>query len=173
MRRESCVWRKQEKARDASRTTPDKQGGGSMDWRDPVIVWLVVAVLFFVIEIVTPTIFMFACLGVGAIAAAVILKFGGSYWLSWFSFITVGLLGILISRPLAERFTGSSARLAHVDDIIGKQGKVLKTIDPQTGMGLVKLGNEEWRAEAEERVEEGAMVEVVAVEGVHLKVKKV
>lgn len=144
-----------------------------MDWRDPVIVWLVIAVLFFVIEIVTPTIFMFACIGVGAIAAAVTLKLGGSYWLSWFSFIAVGLLGILVSRPLAEKFSGASARQAHVDALIGKRGRVIKTIDPTNLEGAVVVEREEWRSEAEERIEAGATVEVVAVEGVHLKVKKV
>lgn len=144
-----------------------------MDWQSPIIVWVVIAIIFFIIEIVTPGVFFFACLGLGALAAALSLWLGASYWLSWASFIGIGLVGILISRPLAERFSGKTARHANVDALIGKKGKVIKTIDPSTNEGSVTVDREEWRAEADEKIEAGSTIEVIAVEGVHVKVKKV
>jgi membrane protein implicated in regulation of membrane protease activity len=143
-----------------------------MDWSNPVLVWIIVAVVFFIIEIVTPTIFVFACFGVGALCASLLSWLFGQTWLSWVAFIVVSVVGIIASKPLAEKFAGKSARLAHVDAIIGKKGKVTLTIDPDKNEGRVVVDREDWRAEADNRIEQGEIIEVLKVEGTHLYVKK-
>ena len=144
-----------------------------MDMRNPISWWIVIAVIFFIIEIVSPTIFVFACFGVGALAAALAVWLGANVWLTWAIFIAVSVIGIVLSRPLAEKMGGKSARLAHVDAIIGQQGRVIKTIDPQKNEGQVLVAKEDWRADAAEKIEEGQTIEVLKVEGTHLIVKKV
>ena len=63
---------------------------------------------------------------------------------------------------------------SNVDAIVGRSGVVTKRIG-QSDCGIVKVGSEEWRAElaqAGDRAREiGSSVEIVAVEGVTLKVK--
>ncbi|MDD5491595.1 MAG: NfeD family protein [bacterium] len=143
-----------------------------MDWNNPVMVWIIVAVAFFIIEIATPTIFVFACFGIGALCASLAFKLFGNIWLSWGIFIVVSIIGVIASRPLAEKFAGKSARLAHIDAFIGKKGKVTVTIDPEKNEGRVMVDREDWRAEADEKIEQGEIIEVLKVEGTHLYVKK-
>ncbi len=143
-----------------------------MDWKNPVLVWIIVAVAFFIIEIATPTIFVFACFGVGALCASLAFWLFGNIWLSWIAFIAVSVIGIIASKPLAEKFAGKSARLANVDAFIGKKGKVTITIDPEKNEGRVMVDREDWRAEADGRIEQGEVIEVLKVEGTHLYVKK-
>lgn len=143
-----------------------------MDWKNPVLVWIIVAVVFFIVEIATPTIFVFACFGIGALCASLVVKLFGSIWLSWFVFIAVSVVGIIASKPLAEKFAGKSARVAHIDAIIGKKGKVIVAIDPEKDEGRVMVDREDWRAEADGKIEPGEIIEVLKVEGTHLYVKK-
>ena len=144
-----------------------------MDWNNPVMVWIIVAVAFFIIEIVTPTVFVFACFGLGAIGASLAFKLSGNIWVSWIAFIAISIVGVIASKPFAERFAGKSARLANTDALIGKKGKVIITIDPEKNEGRVMVDREDWRAEADSRIEQGEIVEVLKVEGTHLYVKKI
>ncbi len=143
-----------------------------MDWNNPVMIWIIVAVVFFIIEIITPAIFIYACFGVGALLASLIFWLFGNTWLSWGVFIAVSVIGIIVSRPLAEKFAGKSARLANTDALIGKKGKVIVTLDPEKNEGRVMVDREDWRAEADEKIEQGEIIEVLKVEGTHLYVKK-
>jgi membrane protein implicated in regulation of membrane protease activity len=144
-----------------------------MDWKNPVLVWIIVAVAFFIIEIASPTIFVFACFGAGALFASLAFWLFGNIWLSWIIFIAVSVIGVIASKPLSEKYAGKSARLAHIDAIIGKKGKVTVTIDPEKNEGRVIVDREDWRAEADGRIEQGEIIEVLKVEGTHLYVKKV
>lgn len=139
-----------------------------MDWK----VWIIIAVAFFITEIATPTIFVFACFGIGALCASLAVWLIDNTWLPFVVFITVSIVGVIASRPLAEKFAGKSARLAHIDAIIGKKGKVILTIDPEKDEGRVMVDREDWRAEADGKIESGEIIEVLKVEGTHLYVKK-
>jgi membrane protein implicated in regulation of membrane protease activity len=63
---------------------------------------------------------------------------------------------------------------SNVDAVVGKSGVVTKRIAPREA-GMVKLGDEVWRAElasAEDSAREpGATVQVVSLEGVTIKVR--
>lgn len=65
-------------------------------------------------------------------------------------------------------------RASNVDAVVGKMGVVTRRIAPGD-CGIVKVGSEEWRAElaqaGDAAREIGANVQVVAVEGVTVKVK--
>jgi membrane protein implicated in regulation of membrane protease activity len=144
-----------------------------MDTNNPVSVWIIVAVVFFIVEIASPTILVFACFGLGALAAALTVWLTPNVWLPWIVFIAVSVVGVIVSRPLAEKYAGKSARLAHVDALIGVRGKVSEAIIPEKNEGMVLVEKENWRAQATEQINEGETIEVVKVEGTHLIVKKV
>ncbi len=63
---------------------------------------------------------------------------------------------------------------SNVDAVVGKTGVVTKRIAPREA-GMVKLGDEVWRAELasleDSARESGATVQVVSVEGVTIKVR--
>ena len=62
-----------------------------------------------------------------------------------------------------------AAGRAGVDDLVGQVGIASTALDPE---GRVHVRGEYWNVEAEEPVAEGESVEVVAVDGLHLRVRR-
>jgi membrane-bound serine protease (ClpP class) len=62
-----------------------------------------------------------------------------------------------------------AAGRAGVDDLLGQVGIASTALDPE---GRVHVRGEYWNVEAEEPVAEGESVEVVAVDGLHLRVRR-
>jgi len=128
------------------------------------------AVIFFIIEIGTPTVFFFACLGLGSACASVSTIFH-IQWLPWSVFIVFSFIFVIISRPIANKFMKSPSRPANVDALINQKAHVIEDISPKK-FGRVKIEGEEWLAEATEEIKKGEWVKIVEVKGVKLAVKK-
>lgn len=78
---------------------------------------------------------------------------------------------VFLGRRYIHRWTAVKAEKTNIDAIIGKKGIVLKNI-MQNDVGRVKVGNERWRAKAEENINEGSEIVVISVSGTTLKVEK-
>ena len=78
---------------------------------------------------------------------------------------------VALGRRYIHRWTAVKKAKTNIDAIIGRQGIVLKSIARNVD-GLVKVGNEQWRARAEEDIKEGDGIVVTSVSGVTLIVKK-
>jgi membrane protein implicated in regulation of membrane protease activity len=78
---------------------------------------------------------------------------------------------LVLGRRYVHRWTATRIEKTNIDVIIGKKGIVLQSLTPGFN-GLVKVGNEEWRARAEESIEKGEVIVVIAISGVTLSVEK-
>lgn len=78
---------------------------------------------------------------------------------------------IVLGRKYVHKWTATKIEKTNIDTIIGKRGVVLQSITPHV-QGRVKVGNEEWRARAEEMIEVNAEIIVVDLHGVTLTVEK-
>ena len=78
---------------------------------------------------------------------------------------------LALGRRYVHRWAATRKEKTNIDAIIGRQGIVLQSITPGVN-GLVKVGNEEWRARAEDSIEKGEMIVVIAISGVTLNVEK-
>ena len=78
---------------------------------------------------------------------------------------------VAMGRRYVHRWTMVSKAKTNIDAIIGRQGIVLKSIAKNVD-GLVKVGNEQWRARAEDDIKKGEEIVVPSVSGVTLIVKK-
>jgi len=78
---------------------------------------------------------------------------------------------VALGRRYVHRWTTVSKAKTNIDAIIGRQGIVLKSIAKNVD-GLVKVGNEQWRARAEEDIKKGEEIVVTSVSGVTLIVEK-
>ncbi len=78
---------------------------------------------------------------------------------------------VALGRRYAHRWTAVSKAKTNIDAIIGRQGIVLKNIARNID-GRVKIGNERWRARAEEDIKEGDEIIVISVSGNTLIVEK-
>ncbi|MBP5406095.1 NfeD family protein [bacterium] len=140
----------------------------------PWIIWLVVAVASFILEIFIPG-FWVAILGIGALAAAPLAALGAGTTWQILVFAVVSIVAVIFFRPLALKyfFKSSEKREANTSAMIGRKAKVLSKITADEP-GKAKIGSEVWTAvpENEESVfEEGETVEITAVDGAKIIVK--
>jgi membrane-bound serine protease (ClpP class) len=78
---------------------------------------------------------------------------------------------IVLGRKYVHRWSAVKKEITNIDCIIGLEGIVLKDIS-LPNVGLVKVGNEEWRARAETTIEQGETIKVIGISGVTLSVEK-
>ena len=135
--------------------------------------WIVLALIFFAAEIFTAG-FVLLCFGIGALAAAGLAFFGLGLTWQLLAFIVVSSAAVLLSRPFAERVTSKGPQDVAGDRVLGKRAVVLQAIDPIANTGMVRVDTEEWRAESVDHspIAKDSVVEVVAVEGVRLQVRR-
>src|SRR3989339_35758 len=133
--------------------------------------WIIAAVILLVIEILTPGVFFFACLSIGALGAAASCYVQPPYWIPWLVFVFVSMLSIYFLRPIARRFFVVSPRKSNVDSLIGQKAWVIEPIHPPQP-GTIKIQGDVWRAFSDVEISENSYVEIVAVKGTHLEVKK-
>ena len=127
--------------------------------------------------------FVFVLIGVGAgfdllfIGSAFIL--GGlvtwpfhSWLLTLIVTSVICVAYVALGRRYIHRWTAVSKAKTNIDAIIGRQGIVLQSIARNVD-GRVKVGNEQWRARAEEDIKEGDEIVVTSVSGVTLIVEKI
>ncbi len=91
----------------------------------------------------------------------------------WTAIVTgiICVLYVVIGRRYIHGRVAVNAAKTNIDTIIGKTGIVQQDIEPAKD-GLVKVGNEQWRARAEESIKGGEEVTVTGISGVTLNVKK-
>ena len=133
------------------------------------IIWLIVSGLFLLGEIFTFAFFLFwFSLGAGAAMLAALLGTGPITQMV--VFIVVSGLLVAVSRPFADRITKEQPDGVGAGRLVGAQGTVLEQIDPHTNKGLVRLGQDQWRAESAsgEPIDKGVSVRVQRVNGTRL-----
>jgi len=134
-------------------------------------VWLMAAFGLFLFELLTPGGFFFTCLGVGALAGAISFSVTSIFWVPWLAFAVFSLISMYTIRPFARRLFQPVESKTNVDALIGQRALVTDAILPPA-LGTVKVEGEIWRAQASEPIEAGNNVEILAVKGTRLEVKK-
>ncbi|MBN1383890.1 MAG: NfeD family protein [Elusimicrobia bacterium] len=134
------------------------------------LAWAVVAVVLVIIEIISPTVFFFVCLAIGAIFASIATIFHIA-WLPWVVFITISFLLVVFARPLINKFVNRPGRPANVDALVGQRAYVLEEVKP-TRYGRIKVEGEEWIAESPEEITKDTWVKITEIKGTRVVVEK-
>ncbi|MDD7403530.1 MAG: NfeD family protein [Butyribacter sp.] len=137
------------------------------------VYWLIAVGVFLVLEILTMGLTTIWFAG-GALVAFLAGMLGAPLWIQVVLFLAVSIVLLIFTRPIAEKHLNSSRTKTNVDEIVGKQGKVIEKIDNFNQTGKVILNGMEWMARSQEEdciIPDGARVEVTAVEGAHVLVK--
>jgi len=138
-----------------------------------LIVWLVIAFVFIIFEIMTPSVFFFFCLFIGSIFAAIVSYFGVSILVEFLVFVVVSILSVYFIRPVFRKIISRHESVnSNVDALIGEKVIVIEKITPLK-VGFVRVAGEIWRAESDIKLEIGEVVEVRNVKGTTLMVKKI
>jgi len=139
-----------------------------------LILWIVLAGVFFVVELATVA-FVAMYLALGSIAAAIVASLGGGLLWQVVAAIATGVLLMAVTRPLLKNRLEPADIATNVNLLIGKGGIVTIAIDNDENTGQIRVGSEYWTARLPEgRIEVipvDARVGVVSVEGVTARVE--
>lgn len=134
-------------------------------------IWMAAAVVFLIIEMMTPTM-IFICFMVGAAGAGVYaIGEPESYYWQLGIFVILSVVLLPFTRMFAKRISRPSPEKSNVDRMIGQVALVIEAIDPDLG-GKVRFEGETWVARAEEAIEPQTKVRIVAITGTKVKVEK-
>ena len=138
------------------------------------IIWLVLMVIFLVIEgmtVMTVSLWFAA----GALVALLVSLIGLQVWVQVVLFFVVSGVLLACLRPLVQRHFTPKLSRTNVDAIIGTRGYVTEDIDNLSAAGRVKLGGMEWSARSKLGlpIPAGTLVQVDYIEGVKAYVSPV
>lgn len=138
------------------------------------MLWLFVLVGCLVVEIATLglTSIWFA---IGALAATGAALLELPLWLQNTLFVAVSLLFLFFTRPIAVKYFNKDRVRTNAEGLIGRCAIVISEIDNRQGIGQVTVSGQEWSARSTSdgvRLAVGAVVEIVAIQGVKLIVRE-
>ena len=139
------------------------------------IVWLVIFVTMIVIEAIGPSL-VSIWFAIGALVSLIISFIPGiPWWVEVIVFVAVSATTLLALRPVFKKYIKKNVFRSNIDSFEGKRGYVVEEITYLTP-GTVKIGDVKWNAvpaDKDETIHVNDVVEVVAVNGNKLIVKKV
>lgn len=138
------------------------------------VVWLIILVLCLAVEIATLglTSIWFA---IGALVSTVAALLNLPLWMQNTLFVLVSLVLLFFTRPIAVKYFNKDRVKTNAESLIGKQAIVISGIDNLQGTGQIMVSGQEWSAKAMDesvRYPVGAVVEVMAIQGVKLIVRE-
>lgn len=135
--------------------------------------WLVLGLLLLIAEMASGTTYLLWP-AVAAFVTALISLTGMTNWVADMGVFAVLVIALTwLGRPLVQRWRNEGAASGLNERsaaLIGVRGVVASFAN---GVGSVKVQDTVWRAVSDEALEAGQAVEVAAVDGVTLKVKRV
>ncbi len=145
---------------------------GSFDQQ--LALWLVLLVVFLVIEIATMglTTIWFAA---GAVVATLLALAHAPFWLQLIAFLLVSMVMLIFTRPVAVKYFNRDRVRTNVESMIGKEAIVVYEVDNLQGLGRVIVGGQEWSARSTQndiKIPVGAVGIVKAIDGVKLIIEE-
>ena len=136
-------------------------------------VWLIIAVAFIVLEIMTVGFLVF-WLAIGALFAMIVSFFTSNIIVQTVIFVISSILLISLTKPFVNKLTKKDVTVqTNAYSIIGKKGVVTQDINSTLGVGQIKVNGEVWSAKSKSDsvIEKGTEIEVLEIDGVKAIVK--
>ena len=110
------------------------------------VIWILVAIVLSVVEIVTITFFP-VFFSISALVAAILAAAGVSEGIQWLAFIFVGLALCVFLRPIAKRqLMDGPTRKSNVESLVGERFIVETAVDGRSGTEAVGVRGQVWSA---------------------------
>lgn len=137
-------------------------------------IWLIIAGLFFIGEILTVGFLVF-WLGIGALIAMIVSLFTSNIIIQTTVFVISSAILIFFTKPFVKKFVDVKPTNTNAFSIIGKNAIVIKDINSMQSTGQIKINGEIWSAESEngKTIPEGSKVEIINIKGVKAIVKSI
>ena len=135
------------------------------------IYWLIIILILSFVEIITVnlvTIWFVASAGV----ALLLSLFVDSFYIQFLVFGIVGLIIMVLTRPILRKFLSKDKEKTNLDRVVGMSGICTEEISSKNDVGEVKVDGKKWSAISSSKILKGEEVIVTEISGVKLKVKK-
>lgn len=137
-----------------------------------ILVWLLLAVLFLIIESMTLglTTIWFAA---GAVVAFISALLGVNIFFQVVCCLITSFVLLIVTRPLALKYLNKMITKTNIDAVIGKTARVVYPVNNAQGTGRVLVGHMEWAAKSSDDLaifKRDDLVIVERIEGVCLVV---
>ena len=135
--------------------------------------WAGIAIASVVLEIATVSALVSIWFAFGALVAMIIAIFNNTFWIQMVVFLVVSLVLALALRPLTTKLLRGTSIPTNADRLIGQRTTLKEAIG--TEVGTLKAGGLIWNALSNDGkpIEAGAEVEILAMDGNKLIVKKI
>jgi len=136
--------------------------------------WIIIALLTLGFEIITVGTLVSIWFSVGALAAYLAALAELTFEIQLLVFLVFSVLAFVTIRPLAKRFLSSKQQPTNADRYIGQRVTVTETVTSEK-WGAVTIQGVRWsiRECDGKTVEAGETVEIIALEGAKLLVRKI
>lgn len=143
------------------------------------IIWLIVAAVLMVVELITGFIAAF-CLAVGALLASALGIFGFGIEAQLIAMVIGVVLSFIFLAPMVNRLHGR--RKAHreeynsnMDALIGRESVVEKAVDAGGMLGRMRIDGDSWQIRSADggAIGRGARVKVTGYDSIILIVKEI
>ncbi len=140
----------------------------------PVFVWLGIAAVMVILELVSLGLTTIWFAG-SALVAAVFAYFGAGWIAQLLVFAGVSIILWVFTRPVAQKHLMKETVKTNVESIPGMTGFVTEAINNVKNQGAVLVDGKEWTARSEDNstIEQNQEIVVVSISGVKLIVKKI
>lgn len=140
------------------------------------IFWLVVMILFLILEMVTVSLVSIWFVG-GSLAAFLVSFFVHNPWIEAAVFLGVSLVLLLLIRPIASRLgvKKKDQIRSGAQALVGKRAIVTEAIDNLRAQGAVQVNGQFWSAKSADddlKIPKETVVVVSEVDGVRLVVEQ-
>lgn len=137
------------------------------------LIWLIVAILFGIAEMLTPSLTLI-WFSVGAVILIFLSTFIKSIFLQVLIFALISIAMLVVATKKIVKKDKTYKSNTNLQAMISKKGVVTEEISSNQ-TGLVVVEHEIWTAISidDEKIDKGSTVEVLKIEGVKLVVKKV
>lgn len=137
-----------------------------------LILWGLLTLFFLFAEALTPQL-LCIWFSVGSLVALICAALGVPFWVQPVVFLLVSGAMVLAMRPLSKKFKALSKEHLSANRILGRHATVVETIDPDQGLGQIRVDRAIWSAKSVDGsvMEKGIRVKVVKIEGVRAIVR--
>ncbi len=135
--------------------------------------WLIIAAILFVLEVISPGIFLMWFGMAAAVTALIAFTYDTSWQWQLMWFCGLSLAAVLLAAKYLRKHPLESERPLLNERAVQLIGQSFDLIDPiVNGRGSIKTGDTIWRVEGPE-LPQGARIKVVGADGTLLKVVQV
>lgn len=135
--------------------------------------WLILMVVFVVIEIMTMGLYTIWFAG-GALVAFFVAMLGFNAWIQLWALVIVTIILLFFTRPIVQKKFSGNRLKTELDTLVGKSIVISERVDNKARTGKANLNGVDWTVRAKDDariIEVDSTVTVVSVEGVKLIVE--